>query len=317
VPLRKPHHKPCSALDSGGAGPGGGLDLEGFRRAAARAPAIKTLLTGLLSRTGLGRQQGAVFVGPSSQQQRQQQQPATAGGADGGPTASSSGGSSGGSSGALSHLLELPGLVTQAGPGGVRPAPHHTQQQRPAAGLPRDSLLQPEWVWLLAPALPPALRREWRLLFSSARHGASFNTFVARLGEAAPTLLLLRDGGGNVFGGVAHAPWRRSGAFFGEAGDSVSMPPAPTTPLASPMQRWQRGLARPLARRPLRGRQHGHGWPRGIAPRPRPPGRPALRPAPPIPGPHTPAGDYANALVSLLPAARIYPASGINANMQW
>jgi hypothetical protein len=99
-----------------------------------------------------------------------------------------------------------------------------SKEQQPSAGgggggvLPRDALLRPEWVWLLAPGLAPDLRREWRLLFGSARHGASFSTLLARLGDSAPTLLLVRDGEGAVFGGVAHSPWRRSGAFFGGAG---------------------------------------------------------------------------------------------------
>jgi hypothetical protein len=188
-----------SALAAGGAAPGAPLDFEAFRRAAARAPALRALLTGLLARTGLG-QRGAA-AGPNSPRQAVQQQQQQH--LRGEPAAASSSGGecAAGAAGALAHLLELPALVTAA-PGGAGP-------------LPKDGLLQPEWVWLLAPGLPPALRREWRLLFSSARHGASFNTFMGRVAGAAPTLLLVRDAGGAVFGGVAHAPWRRSGAFFG------------------------------------------------------------------------------------------------------
>jgi hypothetical protein len=33
---------------------------------------------------------------------------------------------------------------------------------------------------------------EWRLLYNSQKHGISFSTFLGRLGEAAPTLLLIR-----------------------------------------------------------------------------------------------------------------------------
>jgi hypothetical protein len=29
-------------------------------------------------------------------------------------------------------------------------------------------------------------------------------------------LLLVRDKGGAVFGGIAHAPWQRTGTFYGE-----------------------------------------------------------------------------------------------------
>jgi hypothetical protein len=35
-------------------------------------------------------------------------------------------------------------------------------------------------------------RLEWRMLFNSQKHGISFTTFMGRLGEAAPTLLLIR-----------------------------------------------------------------------------------------------------------------------------
>jgi hypothetical protein len=69
--------------------------------------------------------------------------------------------------------------------------------------------------------LAPDLRAEWRLLFASSRHGASFSTLAGRItggGDAAPlapTLLLVRDKGGALFGGVAHEPWQRSGKFYG------------------------------------------------------------------------------------------------------
>lgn len=66
--------------------------------------------------------------------------------------------------------------------------------------------------------LPPPLRQDWRLLFNSARHGMSYSTFLGRLGQASPTLLLLRDKGGAVFGGIAHAPWQKTGTFYGESG---------------------------------------------------------------------------------------------------
>jgi hypothetical protein len=46
----------------------------------------------------------------------------------------------------------------------------------------------------------------------------SFNTFMGRVGaaEAAPTLLLIKDKGGHLFGGVAGSPWRKAGTFYGE-----------------------------------------------------------------------------------------------------
>lgn len=35
-------------------------------------------------------------------------------------------------------------------------------------------------------------RMEWRLLYNSQKHGISFSNLMARLGEATPTLLLIR-----------------------------------------------------------------------------------------------------------------------------
>jgi hypothetical protein len=64
--------------------------------------------------------------------------------------------------------------------------------------------------------LAPPLRQDWRLLFNSTKHGMSYSTFLGRLGEASPTLLLVRDKGGAVFGGIAHAPWQKTGTFYGE-----------------------------------------------------------------------------------------------------
>jgi len=44
----------------------------------------------------------------------------------------------------------------------------------------------------LRAGLAPAQRLEWRLLYNSQKHGISFSTFLGRLGEATPTLLLIR-----------------------------------------------------------------------------------------------------------------------------
>jgi hypothetical protein len=97
-------------------------------------------------------------------------------------------------------------------------------------------------MWLLAAGLGPVHRLEWRLLYNSQKHGISFSTFMGRLGEATPTLLLIRDKGGALFGGIAHSPWKKTGNFY---------------------------------------------------------------------------GDHASCVFSLLPEAHLYPASGINANIQW
>lgn len=220
------------------------LDLPAFARWCSKVPAAKVVLTRLLSNIGsptaatAAAEAAAAGPGPegrpaAAHAEDRLHQPLLGGAA-----------TSGARPIRRPALLQLPVVVT----GGAQQQQHREQRhttrpgQESASSWHRELLLQPEWVWLLAPGLAPNLRHEWRLLFSSRIHGLSFNTFLGRLGEAAPTLLLLRDGDGCLFGGVAHAPWRRSGSFF---------------------------------------------------------------------------GDYANKLVSFLPAACIYPASGINSNLQW
>jgi hypothetical protein len=64
--------------------------------------------------------------------------------------------------------------------------------------------------------LAPELRQEWRLLFNSSKHGMSFSTFMGRVGEACPTMLIIKDKEGHVFGGIAHSPWKKTGTFYGE-----------------------------------------------------------------------------------------------------
>ncbi|GIL71803.1 hypothetical protein Vretimale_766 [Volvox reticuliferus] len=87
---------------------------------------------------------------------------------------------------------------------------------------PCATLLQPVWTWALASRLPPAQRVEWRLVFSSQRDGKSFNTFFSRISAAAgPTLLLLRDKAGGLFGGYASQPWTKSGTYFGDVSSFI------------------------------------------------------------------------------------------------
>ena len=62
---------------------------------------------------------------------------------------------------------------------------------------------------------------DWQLLYSTAVHGISLNTFYAKSSGAGCCLLALRDSEGNVFGGFS-TEWREPNAaetFYG-AGES-------------------------------------------------------------------------------------------------
>ena len=78
---------------------------------------------------------------------------------------------------------------------------------------------------LLEAALPPAAAgRQWALLYSLRRDGAALATLLARVREHdGPTLLVIRDARGGVFGGFAAAPWSSGGGgrYFGSGGSFV------------------------------------------------------------------------------------------------
>lgn len=68
----------------------------------------------------------------------------------------------------------------------------------------------------LSQALPLDHKKKWKLLYNSARHGLAFNRFTAHCVDQGPTLVILRDKDGFVFGGFAAEDWKKSGKFFGK-----------------------------------------------------------------------------------------------------
>ena len=64
--------------------------------------------------------------------------------------------------------------------------------------------------------LPHELRREWRFLYSSSIHGSSFSTFLSHIQHKGPSVLLVRDTEGGVFGGFASESWHLGPNFIGE-----------------------------------------------------------------------------------------------------
>ncbi|GJP60982.1 hypothetical protein CLOP_g18193 [Closterium sp. NIES-67] len=78
-------------------------------------------------------------------------------------------------------------------------------------------LLQKELTWHIAGALQDKECREWCLLYSSKLHGLSFNSFLGKVSSVPhPTILVIRDSAGAVFGAFASKPWERSSAFYGD-----------------------------------------------------------------------------------------------------
>ena len=114
-------------------------------------------------------------------------------------------------------LLHLPAaLRTLRGALAAPPAPPAAQPQLDWRGAPpRVALMEPAWAWMLAPLLPPACQRAWRLLFSSEAHGASFSTLIGRSTGRGAVIVLIRDKGGALAAGFSDAPLVKRAAFFG------------------------------------------------------------------------------------------------------
>jgi len=66
--------------------------------------------------------------------------------------------------------------------------------------------------------LPPLNRfSKWKLLYSTAMHGISMETFARRtkVRGCDSSVLVLQDANGDIFGGYAGRPWKRCDEFYG------------------------------------------------------------------------------------------------------
>ncbi|XP_018418384.1 PREDICTED: TLD domain-containing protein 1 [Nanorana parkeri] len=78
------------------------------------------------------------------------------------------------------------------------------------------SLLDLPSVMFLNSHLPSAMQRSWRLLFSTKIHGESFSQLCGHLVDQGPSLLVLRDSDGFIFGGFASQNWVVKPQFQGD-----------------------------------------------------------------------------------------------------
>uniref|UniRef100_A0A3Q1G4J8 MTOR-associated protein MEAK7 n=1 Tax=Acanthochromis polyacanthus TaxID=80966 RepID=A0A3Q1G4J8_9TELE len=79
------------------------------------------------------------------------------------------------------------------------------------------SLLDLPTLMFLAPQLPDSYSAPWRLVFSTQLHGESFTRMVGGLIKHGPTLLLIKDTKGHVFGGFASHGWEVKPQFQGDS----------------------------------------------------------------------------------------------------
>lgn len=59
------------------------------------------------------------------------------------------------------------------------------------------------------------LQGKWRFLFSSRMHGESFSTMLGRILSQGPTVIIIEDSNGFVFGGFSTDSWAVSPNFAG------------------------------------------------------------------------------------------------------
>ncbi|KAK6244465.1 hypothetical protein QUC31_010874 [Theobroma cacao] len=78
-------------------------------------------------------------------------------------------------------------------------------------------LLRDEYAWHIGGALSQEELEEWKLLYHSALNGLSFNTFLGNVSNNdGPTVLIIKDREGYIFGGYASQPWERHSNFYGD-----------------------------------------------------------------------------------------------------
>ncbi|KAJ4970457.1 hypothetical protein NE237_003556 [Protea cynaroides] len=78
-------------------------------------------------------------------------------------------------------------------------------------------ILRKEYAWHIGGALAQHLLGEWKLLYHSAIDGLSFNTFLGNIQNSeGPTVLIIKDKEGCIYGGYASQPWERHSDFYGD-----------------------------------------------------------------------------------------------------
>jgi len=84
--------------------------------------------------------------------------------------------------------------------------------------IPRNSKtsLSMQQVLFLNSALPHEFRSIWRPLFNTEIHGESFSKLVGAIPNQGPTLVIVWDKTGNVFGGFAASSWKVGPKFYGK-----------------------------------------------------------------------------------------------------
>ncbi|KAL8152951.1 hypothetical protein V2J09_010711 [Rumex salicifolius] len=78
-------------------------------------------------------------------------------------------------------------------------------------------VLREEYAWLIGGALSQQELDGWKLLYNSSHNGLSFSTFFGCISNnEGPTVLILKDKEGCIYGGYASQPWEKHSDFYGD-----------------------------------------------------------------------------------------------------
>ncbi|XP_078527208.1 MTOR-associated protein MEAK7 isoform X2 [Lissotriton helveticus] len=87
----------------------------------------------------------------------------------------------------------------------------------PSKAAPCDSVLGLLVVMFINSHLPQEAQRRWQPYFSTRAHGESFSQLCAQIIGRGPTILIVKDTGGNIFGGFASQAWEMKPQFQGDS----------------------------------------------------------------------------------------------------
>ncbi|KAL7871065.1 hypothetical protein SRHO_G00085620 [Serrasalmus rhombeus] len=97
------------------------------------------------------------------------------------------------------------------------PLPILLPQCRDAPWSELRCLLDLPLLMFLSPQMPAGYRAQWRLLFSTNIHGESFTRLVGNCKSGGPTVLLVKDTKGHIFGGFISHSWEIKPQFQGDS----------------------------------------------------------------------------------------------------
>jgi len=84
--------------------------------------------------------------------------------------------------------------------------------------------MRKEYTWHIAGVLQQEEAQVWALLYHNSVHGLSFNTFMGNLAVGrGPSILLVEDKEGYIYGGYASQPWERHNNFYGDMKSFLSV----------------------------------------------------------------------------------------------